>query len=56
MVPVAEAWGSGADLWTQGRRVAFYNDLGVGYALNAMPSSLNQSKGGGVLGIEVAPS
>ncbi len=44
MVPVAEAWGSGARRWTQARRVAFYNDLGVGYALNAMPSALNQSK------------
>ena len=44
MVPVAEAWGSGGRGWTQARRVAFYNDLGVGYALNAMPSALNQSK------------
>lgn len=44
LVPVAEAWGSGARSWTQARRVAFYNDLGVGYALNAMPSALNQSK------------
>ncbi len=44
LVPVAEAWGSGAKAWTQARRVAFYNDLGVGYALNAMPAALNQSK------------
>jgi hypothetical protein len=44
LVPVAEAWGSGARTWTQARRVAFANDLGVGYALNAMPAALNQSK------------
>lgn len=44
LVPVAEAWGSGARTWTQQRRVAFYNDLGVAYALNAMQSRLNQSK------------
>ena len=43
-VPLAEAWGSGARTWTQARRVAFANDLGVRYALNAMPASLNQSK------------
>jgi hypothetical protein len=43
-VPVAEAWGSGGRAWTPARRVAFYNDLGVPYALNAMPSALNQSK------------
>jgi hypothetical protein len=43
-VPVAEAWGSGGRTWTSARRVAFYNDLGVPYALNAMPSALNQSK------------
>ena len=43
-VPVAEAWGSGGRAWTPARRTAFYNDLGVPYALNAMPSALNQSK------------
>ena len=44
LVPVAEAWGSGARRWTQARRVAFYNDLGVPYALNAMPTDLNRAK------------
>jgi hypothetical protein len=44
MVPVAEAWGSGARSWTQARRVSFYNDLGVAYALNAMPNAMNQAK------------
>ena len=45
LVPVAEAWGSGARTWTQARRVAFYNDLGDRRALNAMTSALNSSKG-----------
>lgn len=45
LVPVAEAWGSGARYWTQAKRVAFYNDLGDGRALNAIRSSLNYSKG-----------
>ena len=45
LVPVHEAWGSGARAWTQARRVAFYNDLGDVRALNAMTSSLNSAKG-----------
>ncbi|MFJ6026499.1 HNH endonuclease family protein [Pseudarthrobacter sp. NPDC092424] len=44
MVPVHEAWGSGARAWTQARRVAFYNDLGYAGSLNAQTSSLNSSK------------
>lgn len=44
LVPLAEAWGSGARSWTQARRVAFANDLGVAYALNAMPGALNSAK------------
>lgn len=44
MVPVHEAWGSGARDWTQMRRVAFYNDLGYEGSLNAQTSSLNSSK------------
>ncbi len=44
MVPLSEAWDSGAQTWTQARRVAFANDLDVGYALNAIESSLNQAK------------
>ncbi|GIU54713.1 hypothetical protein NicSoilC12_04620 [Arthrobacter sp. NicSoilC12] len=28
LVPVHEAWGSGARYWSQARRVAVYNDLG----------------------------
>jgi hypothetical protein len=44
MVPVHEAWGSGARNWAQARRVAFYNDLGYSGSLNAQTSSLNSSK------------
>lgn len=44
VVPVAEAWGSGARAWTQARRIAFYNDLGVGASLAAVPRALNQDK------------
>ena len=44
LIPVAEAWGSGAQTWTQTRRVAFYNDLGDRRALNAMTSAVNSSK------------
>lgn len=44
MVPVHEAWGSGARRWTQARRVAFYNDLGYAGSLNAQTSALNSSK------------
>jgi len=44
LVPVAEAWGSGAQSWTQARRVAFYNDLDYEFSLNAMASALNSAK------------
>ena len=44
MVPVHEAWGSGARSWTQAKRVAFYNDLGDARSLNAQTSALNSAK------------
>lgn len=44
LVPLAEAWGSGAQAWTQAQRVAFANDLGDERSLNAMPSALNAAK------------
>jgi putative cell wall-binding protein len=44
VVPVAEAWGSGAQTWTQQRRVAFYNDLGFDDSLIAVAGAVNQSK------------
>ena len=43
-VPLAEAWGSGAQGWTQERRVAFANDLSAP-SLNASSSAWNQAKG-----------
>lgn len=44
LIPVSEAWDSGAHRWTQARRVSFYNDLGVAYALNGISAALNQAK------------
>ena len=44
LVPVSEAWDSGAHVWTQQQRVAFYNDLGYANSLVAISSALNQSK------------
>ncbi|MGH3312562.1 MAG: HNH endonuclease family protein [Streptomyces sp.] len=43
MVPLAEAWGSGAKEWTQDRRQAFANDLNVAQLL-AVTDNVNQSK------------
>ncbi|MGI8829809.1 MAG: S-layer homology domain-containing protein [Candidatus Limnocylindria bacterium] len=45
MVPLAEAWDSGAYSWTAARREAFANDLGVGWSLIAVSASTNRSKG-----------
>lgn len=45
MIPLSEAWDSGARTWTYATRLAFANDLGSSASLNAMPSGLNQSKG-----------
>ena len=44
MVPVHEAWGSGARYWSKAKRVAFYNDLGDARSLNAQTSALNSAK------------
>ncbi|MCI0686414.1 MAG: HNH endonuclease family protein [Sporichthyaceae bacterium] len=44
MVPLANAWRSGADEWTDGRREAFANDL-VNPELLAVSQSSNRSKG-----------
>ncbi|GAA3758531.1 hypothetical protein GCM10022240_09060 [Microbacterium kribbense] len=45
MVPLAEAWGSGARYWTAAKRQAYANDLGYTYSLQPMTDNLNQSKG-----------
>lgn len=44
MVPLAEAWGSGADEWSDERRSAFANDLGFRPSLIAVSASSNRSK------------
>jgi hypothetical protein len=44
MVPLSEAWASGAHAWTTARRQAYANDLG-GPELWAVTDNVNQSKG-----------
>ncbi|WP_124728436.1 HNH endonuclease family protein [Staphylospora marina] len=44
IVPLAEAWRSGASSWSQSKRQAFANDLS-GPQLIAVTSSVNRSKG-----------
>lgn len=44
MVPLAEAWSSGAWAWTTSRRQSYANDLG-GPELWAVTDNVNQSKG-----------
>jgi hypothetical protein len=45
MVPLAEAWDSGARGWTSRTRLRFANDLGDRRALAAVTDNVNQSKG-----------
>ncbi|WP_139981543.1 HNH endonuclease family protein [Nocardioides litoris] len=44
MVPLAEAWDSGARTWSSATRQAYANDLGDSRALVAVTSSVNRSK------------
>ena len=44
MVPLAEAWRSGADAWTANQRKDFANDLSLDVALEAVTDNANQSK------------
>ena len=45
MVPLAEAWGSGARGWTTAVREAYANDIGYAGSLIAVTASSNRSKG-----------
>jgi hypothetical protein len=45
MVPLAEAWDSGASAWNAARRQAFANDLDHPESLRAVSASSNRSKG-----------
>jgi hypothetical protein len=45
VVPVREAWVSGASGWGEERRGAFYNDVGFEGSLVAVSSASNQAKG-----------
>lgn len=44
MVPLAEAWDSGASRWTAAQRQAYANDLGDSRSLVAVTDSVNQAK------------
>ena len=44
MVPLAEAWGSGASGWTSARREAYANDLGDYRTLVGVTDNVNQAK------------
>lgn len=45
LVPLGEAWASGAAGWTPALRQQYANDLDVPYALQAVTDNVNQSKG-----------
>lgn len=45
VVPLAEAWESGASSWSPARREAYANDLGVPWALIAVSAASNRAKG-----------
>lgn len=45
MVPLSEAWGSGARNWSDAQREAFANDLGDYRTLVGVTDNVNQSKG-----------
>ena len=56
MVPLAEAWQSGANTWTEDQRRMYSNDLDYEHALIAVSSRSNRSKGARDLGEWLPPS
>ncbi|GGP93331.1 hypothetical protein GCM10010278_84160 [Streptomyces melanogenes] len=44
LVPLAEAWDSGASAWSAAEREAYANDLDAGFALIAVSAASNRSK------------
>lgn len=47
LVPLSEAWASGARAWSASRLERYGNDLGYAWSLNAITGSLNMAKGDG---------
>ena len=45
LIPLAEAWDSGARTWTTAKRQWFANDLGDARPLVAVTDDVNQAKG-----------
>lgn len=45
LIPLAEAWRSGAWSWSDQRRMEFANDIDDEWVLNAVTASVNRSKG-----------
>jgi hypothetical protein len=45
IVPLKEAWDSGAKTWAADKRQAYANDLGYAWSLDAVTDNVNQSKG-----------
>jgi hypothetical protein len=45
VVPVKEAWDSGAKSWTSTDRTRYYNDLGYSWTLDAVTDNVNAAKG-----------
>jgi hypothetical protein len=45
LIPLAEAWRSGAWSWSDQKRMEFANDIDDEWALNAVTASVNRSKG-----------
>ena len=44
-MPLLEAWRSGADEWHAQRLIAFGNDLGYRWSLQAVTAAVNEDKG-----------